>query len=68
MIHLREANLEEEVRTSFKSEGPIREGVDPRSKTKFTRGSLRHYFCSTSLATNVGYLIIEPVRLTIDNR
>ena len=40
MIHPREANLEEEIRTSFKAEGSTREGGDPRSKTKFTRASL----------------------------
>ena len=66
MIHPREANLEEEMRTSFKAEGSTREAGDPRSKTKSVRGSLGLYFYYAFLATIVGYLVIEPIRLAID--
>ena len=66
MIHPCEASLKEEVRTSFKAKGSTPEGGDPRSKTKFTRGSLGLYFYSAFLATIVGYLVIEPIRLAID--
>ena len=40
MIRPREANLEEEARTSLKMEGSTHEAGDPRSKMEFVRGSL----------------------------
>ena len=65
MIHPHEASLEEETRTSFKTEGSTREAGDLRSKMKSTCGSLVFFFCSDFLAPIVGYSVTTTVRLAI---